>query len=118
MKRCSPGDVEVINLLIKTPGIRLVAAITVTSPRLPMPCGRIAGTWWNWLAGAGASVNVQVGDFDGNTPLHLAAERGDAISVQWLPSMGADPQMANFRQLTPLEVVRSSGITSFLRQER
>lgn len=112
------GDVEVINLLIKTPGIRLDRGDYRHLTPLAYAVRHDRWDLVELLAGAGASVNVQVGDFDGNTPLHLAAERGDAVRVQWLLKMGADPQMVNFRQLTPLEVARSSGIANLLRQER
>ena len=54
------------------------------------------------LVDSGANVNVQIGDSDGNTPLHLAAAGGDVKKVEWLLSKGADPQFKNFKQLTPL----------------
>jgi ankyrin repeat protein len=107
-----------IKVLIKAPGIRLDLGDYRHLTPLAYAVQHDRWDLAELLAGAGASVNVQVGDFDGNTPLHLAAERGDAVRVQWLLSMGADPQMVNFRQLTPLEVARSSGIANLLRQER
>ena len=65
---------------------------------------------------AGADVKILIGDFDGNTPLHVAAEKGDYKKVQFLLAHGADSQITNFRQLTPLAVARSTEVINILKK--
>jgi ankyrin repeat protein len=66
------------------------------------------------LVEAGANVNTQIVDDDGNTPLHKAAGSGDVKRVQWLLAKGADTKLTNYRQLTPRAVARSSEIVKLL----
>ena len=53
----------------------------------------------------GANVNVY--DYDKNTPLHLAVRHGLPRVVQVLLKHGADQSARNFNELTPLEVSKS-----------
>ena len=55
------------------------------------------------LVEAGANLNIQTGG-EGDTPLHVAAAKGDAKRVRWLLDRGADPGLKNFRQLVPQDV--------------
>ena len=55
---------------------------------------------------------------DGNTPLHIAAEKGDLKRVEWLLARGADREMKNFIQLTPLAVARSAEVYKIIQATR
>uniref|UniRef100_A0ABD2XR05 PRANC domain-containing protein n=1 Tax=Trichogramma kaykai TaxID=54128 RepID=A0ABD2XR05_9HYME len=51
------------------------------------------------------TVQIDVRDNEGNTPLHLAISGGNAKMVQWLLIRGADPSLANAEGLTPLHII-------------
>ena len=108
------GDAEVIKILIRAPAIRLDRGDFRHITPLAYAVRQDRWDLAELLVEAGANVNIQVGDYDGNTPLHIAAERGDLQRVQWLLGRGADRQMTNFRQLTPLDVARSTNIVNLL----
>lgn len=107
-------DAELIKILIRAPGIKLDRGDYRHLTPLAYAVRQDRWDLARLLAEAGANVNIQVGDYDGNTPLHLAAERGDSQRVQWLLARGADRQMRNLRQLTPRDVARSSDIATLL----
>lgn len=108
------GDMEMVRFLASRPGIKLDQGDATHVP----PLGRaVAENRWDiarFLGDAGAGVNCQIGDMDGNTPLHIAASRGDAKHVQWLMSKGADRGFKNFRQLTPVDVAESAEVMKLL----
>jgi ankyrin repeat protein len=112
------GDEELMSILIKAPGIRLDRGDYRHITPLAYAIREDRWDLAERLVEAGANVNIQVGDYDGNTLLHLAAERGDLQRVQWLLARGADHQMRNYRQLTPLDVARTREVIDLLRQDR
>ena len=112
------GDVEVIKLLIRAPGIKLDRGDYRHLTPLAYAVQQDRWDLAELLVEAGAGVNTRVGDYEGNTPLHLAAERGDLKRVQWLLDHGADRQMSNFKQLTPQDVARSREVSNLIRDGR
>ncbi|CAM9589633.1 unnamed protein product [Ectocarpus sp. 8 AP-2014] len=56
------------------------------------------------LLGRGAHVNTK-GASDGNTPLHLAAEKSFSVKVDVLLQAGADETAVNHKGQTPLDVI-------------
>ncbi|CAM9963819.1 unnamed protein product, partial [Ectocarpus sp. 6 AP-2014] len=56
------------------------------------------------LLGRGAHVNTK-GASDGNTPLHLAAEKSFRVKVDVLLQAGADETAVNHKGQTPLDVI-------------
>jgi ankyrin repeat protein len=52
-------------------------------------------------AAVAEGANVDVLDAFGQTPLYLAAERGNTVAVRWLLQHGADPGVANDVGWTP-----------------
>ncbi len=108
------GDMEMVRFLASRPGIKLDQGDATHVP----PLGRaVAENRWDiarLLGDGGASVNCQIGDHDGNTPLHIAAANGDAKHVQWLLTRGADKGFKNFRQLTPVDVAESPEVMKLL----
>jgi len=112
------GDRDLVRLLTRLPAIRINQGdyrhIT------PLSYAVRQGRWdlAEVLADAGADVNVQIGDSDGNTPLHVASSGGDAQHVQWLLDRGADSRMVNFRQLSALEVARTAEVARIIRASR
>ena len=112
------GDAEVIMILLRAPRIKLDRGDYRHLTPLAYAVRQHRWDLAELLAAAGANVNVQVGDYDGNTPLHLVAEAGDATRVQWLLERGADPQMKNLRKLTPADVAWSSDLANRLKRSR
>ena len=112
------GDVEIIKLLIRAPGIKLDRGDYRHITPLAYAVEQDRWDLAELIVEAGADVNTRIGDFDGNTPLHRAAERGDLKRVQWLLDRGADPQMLNFKQLTPLDVARSAEVINLIESHR
>ncbi len=112
------GDVEIIKLLIRAPGIKLDRGDYRHITPLAYAVEQDRWDLAELIVEAGADVNTRIGDFDGNTPLHRAAERGDLKRVQWLLDRGADPQMLNFKQLTPLDVARSTEVINLIQSHR
>jgi len=49
-------------------------------------------------------INVNATDPDGRTPLHYAAERGDAQLAAFFIALGANPNVADFEGQTPLGI--------------
>jgi len=60
----------------------------------------------------GASVNLP--DFDGRSPLHMAIQNRDTTMVQLLLDGGADPNQANIDGATPLHIAAALGETGLL----
>ncbi len=112
------GDREMVEFLAQQPNIRLDQGDYCHITPLAHAIQRNRWDLAELLIESGAKVNVQVGDSDGNTPLHLAAAGGDVKRVQWLLSKGADPHFKNYKQLTPLEFSRSGEIMKTLRRSR
>jgi uncharacterized protein len=112
------GDEELIDVLIKAPGIRLDRGDYRHITPLAYAIQQNRWDLAERLVEAGANVNIQVGDYDGNTPLHLVAEKGDLQRVRWLLARGADCQMMNYRQLKPLDVARYREVIDLLQQGR
>ena len=56
----------------------------------------------SWQAGG----DPDQADFSGNTPLHLAASLGNAQLITLLVSGGADCNVKNLEQETPLELAK------------
>lgn len=112
------GDTEIIRFLAGLPEIRLDRGdyrhITPLAYAIKQDRWDLA----ELLVEAGADVNIQVGDYNGNTPLHLVAEKGDLKRVEWLLAKGADSQMKNFRQLTPMDVASSSEVINLIQRGR
>jgi ankyrin repeat protein len=111
------GDIDLVKFFSKLPDIKInlgdLSHITPLAYAVRQNRWDIAEA----LVSAGADVNVQIGDYDGNTLLHIVAKKGDYKKVHWLLVNGADIQMKNFRQLTPLEVARSSEVIDILKQD-
>lgn len=110
------GDTDMVRFLASWPGIKLDQGDATHVP----PLGRaVAQDRWDlaeFLGEAGASVNCSVGDHDGNTPLHIAAARGDVKRVQWLLARGADRGCKNFRELTPVDVAASAEVMKLMKR--
>ncbi|RPI76782.1 MAG: DUF3592 domain-containing protein [Desulfobacteraceae bacterium] len=118
MEAVMAGDKDMVRLLATARGIHLDKG----SAKHVSPFAQaVVMERWDLaelLADAGASVNGQVGDTDGNTPLHLAAAKGDAKRVLWLLAKGADKAFKNFKQLTPLDVAGSAAVMEILKNNR
>jgi len=112
------GDREIVQFLARQPNILLNQGDYCHITPLAHAIQRNRWDLAELLIESGAKVNVQVGDRDGNTPLHLAAAEGDVKRVKWLLSRGADPHFKNYRQLTPLEFSRSVEIMEAIRRSR
>lgn len=115
MEAVMAGDKDMVRLLASSQGILLDKG----SARHVSPFAQaVLMDRWDLaelLSDAGARVNSQVGDTDGNTPLHIAAAKGDAKRVKWLLTKGADKGFKNFRQLTPLDVAGSAEVMEILK---
>ncbi|MBF0500201.1 MAG: ankyrin repeat domain-containing protein [Candidatus Riflebacteria bacterium] len=59
------------------------------------------------LVAAGARIDI--GDTEGRTPLHLAAEAGDSALVEFLVLHGADVRAVDKKGVTPLSLARNGG---------
>jgi uncharacterized protein len=68
------------------------------------------------LLDAGADVNGQ-GE-GGFTPLHAAAENGDAELVRELLNRGADPDVENAAGRSPTDLAESEEVRALLRRDR
>lgn len=104
------GDTELVRFLAKLPAIKLDRGDYRHITPLAYAIQQNRWDLAELLGEAGANVNVQIGDYDGNTPLHVAADQGDRKRVRWLLAKGANPEMKNYRQLTPLDVARSGEV--------
>lgn len=112
------GDREMVHFLVQQPNIRLDQGDYRHITPLAYAIQRNRWDLAELLVDGGANVNIQIGDSDGNTPLHLAAAEGNKKRVNWLLSKGADGQAKNFKQLTPLEVSRSAEVMEIIRRSR
>ncbi len=61
------------------------------------------------LAAVIGERNVNASDYAGNTPLHIAAQAGDADAAAFIVSMGADKKRRNLAGLTPYEEAIKGG---------
>ena len=59
-------------------------------------------------------MNIQ--KYDGNTPLHLAAEFKSPDVARLLVNRGADIKLKNTLNQTPLDVVRSKDVSRLLQK--
>jgi hypothetical protein len=62
-------------------------------------------------------VDVSRANADGNTPLHMACERGDARCVDVLLALGANLAARNAEGKTPIAVARTGGIRAAVAAE-
>lgn len=108
------GDMEIIRLLVKNPYTKLDLGDFRHNTPLAFAIQQNRWDIAELLIEAGANVNIQIMDDEGNTPLHIAAGSGDAKRVQWLLAKGADMQLTNYRQLPPRAVARSGEIVKLL----
>ncbi len=112
------GEVKIIQFLIRLPNVRLDQGDYRHVTPLAYALQRKRWDIAELLVEAGANVNIQIGDMDGNTPLHLAADAGDEKHVKWLLAKGADIQFVNYRRLTPLDVARNTVVREMMRGSR
>eukprot|EP00746_Dinoflagellata_sp_MGD_P126051 gnl/MRDRNA2_/MRDRNA2_60977_c0_seq2.p1 gnl/MRDRNA2_/MRDRNA2_60977_c0~~gnl/MRDRNA2_/MRDRNA2_60977_c0_seq2.p1 ORF type:complete len:882 (+),score=194.31 gnl/MRDRNA2_/MRDRNA2_60977_c0_seq2:2-2647(+) len=61
-----------------------------------------------WLSSKGCDVNFQAKCLGNKTPLHCAAESNAKEAFQRLIDLGADPEVFNDDQMTPLDVLKQA----------
>ena len=67
------------------------------------------GYWKAMLKLINVGISPSCVDYQGNTPLHLAAQKGRCIVVENLLRLKVEPNMLNLRGETPLSIALSNG---------
>jgi ankyrin repeat protein len=63
----------------------------------------------------GYSTNIDVADDEGNTPLHLASEKGNADVIGLLIAKGAHLNALNLDRATPIQLAQKRGHSDLIK---
>ena len=113
---CAAGNnnVEIARMLLAA-GANPNTATTQRETPLTLAVSRSGPELIKILLEAGAKVNGHV-DFEGGTPLHDAAKKGNVAVVRMLLAAKADPKAKNKEGKTPLDVARNPDVVKILRE--